>query len=480
VRLRFVVRSIKNVRKRIIESKDMKKLIVLLLILNAGVAFADRDTLGVAPMPSKDKDALRVNLSEDGSRYFQAVFLNQVWARWNQSNPGTTVMGKPASETFDIGLRRTRVQMYGQVTDRAFLYFQFGQNNLNSMYASNPAGNRKVAAFFHDALGEYRVTNKNQLKIGGGLTIANGLSRFSQPSVGTILSLDVPVFAQSTVDQTDQFARKLSLYARGQLYRFDYRIALSDPFPVVSNGVVPAPISGNSSFAQKGKSKQFQSYLMFQFLEHENHTTPYMTGTYLGKKNVFNVAGGLIHQGNAMWQKEANGDTTYSPMTLWCVESFLDVPINKDKGTALSAYAGYFHYNYGKNYLRYNGIMNPANGTMAANTVAAGAWGNAFPMFGTGKVVYAQAGFLLPQSLLGEKGGQLLPYASIMSADFQKLKHRQMNVFDVGVNWLMNGHKTKLTIDYQIRPVYETDLSGAIHRMSGNKSSVILQYQIMI
>ena len=40
----------------------------------------------------------------------------------------------------------------------------------------------------------------------------NGLSRFSQPSIGTIVTMDVPVFAQATVDQTDEFSRKLSVY----------------------------------------------------------------------------------------------------------------------------------------------------------------------------------------------------------------------------------------------------------------------------
>jgi len=53
---------------------------------------------------------------------------------------------------------------------------------------------------------------------------------------GTIMSMDVPVFAQATVDQTDEFSRKLSVYARGQIGRLDYRLVLSDPFPVNTNG----------------------------------------------------------------------------------------------------------------------------------------------------------------------------------------------------------------------------------------------------
>ena len=155
----------------------MKNSITIFLLFLSFSLYAQVDTLKKSVSIQKDKDALKFNLNEDGSHYFQATFLNQVWVRYNKSNPGTTVMGKHAPETFDIGLRRTRVQLFGQITNKVFVYFQLGQNNFNSMYASNPASNRKVAFFIHDAVGEYKLTKKNQLKIGGGLTIANGLSR---------------------------------------------------------------------------------------------------------------------------------------------------------------------------------------------------------------------------------------------------------------------------------------------------------------
>jgi len=61
--------------------------------------------------------------------------------------------------------------------------------------------------------------------------------------------MDVPVFAQATVDQTDEFSRKLSVYARGQVGRLDYRLVLTDPFPVNTNGTVnglPLPFAPNS------------------------------------------------------------------------------------------------------------------------------------------------------------------------------------------------------------------------------------------
>jgi hypothetical protein len=51
-----------------------------------------------------------------------------------------------------------------------------------------------------------------------------------------------------------------------------------------------------------------------------------------------------------------------------------------------------------------------------------------------------------------------------------------MNVIDVGVNWLIKGHNSKITLDYQHRPVYET--SGNELIKSTNKGQVVLQYQI--
>ena len=138
-------------------------------------------------------------------------------------------------------------------------------------------------------------------------------------------------------------------------------------------------------------------------------------------------------------------------MNLWSVALYYDAPVNLEKGTALSAYAGYFSLDYGTDYLRYNGIMNPANGIN--NGPYAGSQGNAFPMFGTGKVIYTQVGYLLKKDLLGDVG-TLMPYASLMSADYDRLSDG-MNVVDVGVNWLIKGHTSKLTLDYQNRPVYE-------------------------
>lgn len=419
---------------------------------------------------SAQLNELKLKLSEDGDKYIKATFLNQTWARYNQSNPGTTVQGEAANNTFDIGLRRTRLQLFGKITDHVFFYTQFGMNNFNAF--SQNAGNRKLMPFFHDALAEYWVfINKDYLKFGGGLTITNGLSRFSQPSIGTIMTMDVPIFAQATVDQTDEFSRKLSVYARGQLGKVDYRVVLSDPFPINTNGQTLLALGDNATFAQKGHHKQYQGFFMYNFWDKEQNATPYMTGTYLGKKKVLNLEAGAIYQKAATWRK-SGADTVYDNMLLASVAMYLDAPLNKEKGSAISAYLGYFNMNYGKNYLRNNGIMNPANGLATTGTSFNGI-GNAYPMFGTGQTVYSQVGYLLPKNILKERGA-LMPYLSATYSKFQRLNDPTF-VWDAGVNWLIKDHTSKLTLDYQQRPVYDLTTLKATQR----KGALTVQYQVL-
>jgi hypothetical protein len=458
----------------------MKK-VLSCLFLTSSLAMAQ-----VKPTDKNIKNDIRYNLNSSGSNYVKMTFTNQTWLRLNENNPGTTVLGDAATNTFDIGLRRTRMQLFGQITDRIFFYTQFGMNNFNKINgfpAYNVAGtpsNRKVAAFFHDALGEYEAYRKGTsfVRFGGGLTIVNGLSRFSQPSIGTIMTMDVPVFAQATVDQTDQFSRKLAVYSRGQVGKFNYRFAVADPFPVETSGGVPASLGGNAVFAQKKHKMQFDGLLIYNIFDTEDNTSPgYMIGTYLGKRKVLNIEAGFITQKNATWRRQS-ADTIYSTMNLWSVAAFADMPVNKDKGTAVSGYLGYFYTDYGKGYLRYNGSMNPATGTTLPISGVSGVHGNTYPMFGTGSVVYAQAGYKFKDALLGNQG-TLMPFASLQHSNYDRLKDA-MNLYNVGVNWFIKGQNGKLTLNYENRPVYKAGAVANELVKDGRRGSWILQYQIAI
>src|SRR5438105_1799945 len=103
----------------------MKKNIIILscMLVSCLVGFSQTQPMSI--------EELRIKLNDDGSRFLKMTFMNQTWLRFNQSNPGTTVLNEKADQTLDIGLRRTRIQFFGQLTDHVFFYTQFGQNNFN-------------------------------------------------------------------------------------------------------------------------------------------------------------------------------------------------------------------------------------------------------------------------------------------------------------------------------------------------------------
>lgn len=453
------------------------KCIYLLLMLNF-ILLSPISAQVNADSKKKEIDELRLKLNEDGSHYVKFNILGQLWFRHNQSNPGTTVLKESAAKTTDIGIRRLRFQFFGQLTDHAFFYIHFGQDNFNFL------SSRKFTPFIQDALAEYKIKKGSEaLIIGGGLTIAAGLSRFTQPQLPNIMSTDLPVFAFPTFDLTDQSARKLSLYARGQVGKLDYRIVLSDPFPISTSGTpLPAlsptgyPVTSNSNFAQRGNHLQYQGLFIWNLLEREPHLVPFMPGTYYGTKKVLNLEGGLISQKNATWSSKDSGQTAdYHSLTCWSVAVFYDAPLNKNKGTALDAYVGYFNTQYGSGYMRYVGVMNPADGPAASVNYFPGSQGNAFPMYGTGNVIYSQLGYLFKKDLLGKNNGTLMTYATLQTANYDRLD-KQMTVFNLGTNWFIKGNTIKISLDYQNRPVYSLAGNNLI-RNSSRKGQYILQYQ---
>lgn len=428
---------------------------------------------GLAYSSWEKKDPFKFNLNADGSQYIKFGHLNQLWLRYEQNNPGSIAADRAVDDTTDIGLRRTRFVLQGQLTDRIYFYTQYGMNNFNFLSQTN--GNRRIASYFHDAFGELRLTRGHQAIVGGGLTIANGLSRFSNPSGATIMTLDLPIFAQATVDQTDLFSRKLSVYMRGQIGRLNYRIIASDPFPMSTSGQPLAPISpDHATFAVNTHTKQYQGLFIWNFWDTEPMTNTFMQGTYLGKRSVLNLEAGFITQKNATWTGTL-AQPRYHDLNLWSVAAYLDAPLDKIRETAVSAYVGYFDLDYGPGYLRNNGVMNTANAVDPARASINGP-GNAYPMFGTGSVWYGQLGYLMSKDLLGSNNGQLMPYVSVMSADYDRL-HDRMNVFNAGINWLIKGHNSKITFDYQNRPVFNLDASGNIVQTS-SRNQFLLQYQI--
>ena len=421
------------------------------------------DSLRPQALPSFAKEH-KLYLNDDGSNYIKLTFLTQAWLRSADYNRGTTIYGIPKTSGTDIGIRRYRVQLYGQLTGRVFAYSQFGENNFNNI------ADRKLGFFVHDAYGEYAI-DKSMLSAGMGLSGWSGLTRFSSPSAGSIMGIDAPLYQQTTNDVTDQFLRKLSVFVKGKIGKLDYRLQMAQPMAIQESAGWTAEnsINTNSRFSASPPTMQWNGYFMYQFKEQESNLTPYNTGTYLGGKKVFNIGAGFIYQKNAMWRlDETLTDTINSDLVQLAGDIYYDSPVGT-RGQAVSVYGAITHSDFGKGYLRNGGAMNPANGTSDATVLNGG--GTAFPMYGTGTVAYIQAGYKLRDNLLGKT--TLMPYAALQYADYDRLNN-PMVLYDAGVNWLLAGHVAKVTVSYQNRPVYNT--AG---NLTEREKAVIVQLQVL-
>lgn len=435
---------------------------VVLLSLNATAQKAKiRDTSRVV-IPE-----LKVKFNSSGTHYFKSTILVQNWARYSEMNPGTTIDGTPKSAYGDIGIRRWRVQAYAQLTDRLFLYTQFGQNNLGFL------AKRHTGAFLHDAVTEYKAAS--WFYMGGGLTGWSGMSRFSSPAVASILTLDAPLYQQATNGVNEQFVRKLSVYAKGDIHRLNYRVAIASPMSTLNSTVTIPPISVTSNFSTEPGYMQTNGYLMWQFFDKETTTVPYMTGTYLGKKKILNLGFGWVHQKNAMWHVNELADTVRTDLLLLGVDVFADLPIGR-KGAAFTAYVAYNNFDFGRDYIRMNGAMNPGNGVDVDASLNGP--GVNYPMIGTGDIVFAQVGYKFRNDLLPDNG-TLQPYASVQYSNFEGLDDAAI-VYEAGLNWLIHGtHTGKVSLGIQSRPVFETTISGA-REIVMYKNMYVLQYQISL
>ena len=410
---------------------------------------------------------LRFNLDDSKEHYLKFTAVNQVWVRYTQHNPGSTVYGDPVKNTADLGIRRLRFQAFGQLTDRLFFYTQFGQNNLTYMQT------RFTGAFFHDVVAEYTLS-KEKLSMGGGLTGWSGLGRYASPAIGSVLSLDVPLYMQATNSTTDQFLRKLSVYTKGKIGKIDYRMAVSHPMTVQGSGLTDAYKldSVAASFSPLYPKMQYQGYFQYQFLDQEGDVTPYTNGTYLGSKRIFHLGAGIIQQAKAM-QWLQHGDTLLQDMRLMNVDVFAELPVAGKPGAAVTFYGALSRYNMGHKHLRMVGVMNPANG----NSLVTGAAGNAFPMIGTGSIAYAQLAYLLPK-LNNTSAAKLQVFGTCQHAKFEALQ-KSMTMYELGLNYYIHGTVlNKLSLEYQSRPVYTK--SGGAYTENGRKGMVVVQFQIGI
>ncbi len=466
--------------------------LVLVALTSATVALAQgTDNYGAG---------LKINLDTTGKKFVRFLTWHQVWLRHNDNNPGSTVNGENSSSQWDMGLRRSRFLVYAQINPNFLILTHFGINNANQVsggaagQGASGTDGKKPQLFLHDAWVEHKVY-KDNLSIGAGLHYWQGPSRMSSASTLNFLAYDANIFNWQNIEATDQFARQYGIFIKGKLLkskRIDYRASVNFPFALAKGGALTtldttAAKNGVQIAAYRGggmPKNAYQAYVQYQFLDIESNLLPFTVGTYLGTKKVFNIGAGLYYNADAMWSAKQNTgtgkwDTILHNQLFISGDVFVDLPFKfKNKDMAWTFYGMVNHFDMGPNYVRNIAIDNPTNGTVAS-LVKFNGGGNATPTTGTGKIYYAQTGLLLPK--MGNLG-KLQPYAAINYSKFDRIKDAVITP-DFGVNWFLNGHSAKITLNYRLRPVFKYDDPTKKYNdvsFDSRKGELTLQFQIYL
>ena len=383
----------------------MKKLLLLLFVSIIA-------THSISAQGSPDYDGgMKVKLNDDGSKYFRIISWIQGQANYNFSTPDNV------SNT-SFKLKRARLLMFSQITDKFMILTHFGLNNLT---ASNmdPLGKGEASQIFlHDAWAEYKVAKNHT--VGTGLHYFNGISRLNNQSTLNMLTLDNNRQSWSTIGLSDQFARHLGVFAKGKFGKLQYRVAIND---AITNGLDgraeltdQSVYGGKRILGSKDAGFNYAGYFEYNFLDQESNFLPYKVGTYLGSKKVFNVGSGFFYHPNG--SVIDNNGLVGQDVLLFAVDAFYEAPLlgNND---AITAYATIQSNDYGTNYL--------------------------YSAYGTGSMIYSHLGYLIG----GDKTKpRFQPYVSYALNSYDAIDQNK-NVLGIGANLYLSGHNSKITIEYK-------------------------------
>ncbi len=364
---------------------------------------------------SPDYDGgLKVKLDDEGKKYFRIISWAQAQAVYSDNVPAE-------SSKTNFNLRRARILMYAQITDKFLILTHFGLNSLNSSTMSPVGKGDGSQLFFHDVWAQYSLGKDHA--IGGGLHYFNGISRLNNQSTLNMMTLDNNRQSWATIGLTDQFARHIGVFAKGKFGSLQYRVAINDAMvngldardPITGG---PATYSGKRLIGSKDAGKAYAGYFEYNFLDQESNFLPFKVGTYLGGKKIFNVGAGFFVHPSGSVIMDANGDFKGENVSLLAIDAFYDAPLGDD-GSAITAYATYQNNNYGQDYL--------------------------FSAYGTGSMVYGHVGYVIP----GDKTKtRFQPYLSYASNSYDAVSDSR-NILGIGANAYFSGHNSKLTLEYQ-------------------------------
>ena len=377
---------------------------------------------------------LTLKLSDSG--FIRFITWHQVWVRFTEMNPGSLVNGTEQDNYFDIGLRRSRFLAFAEINDFQILT-HFGINNQTFN------NQRKPQLFMHDVWTQYSLWD-NIISVGFGLHYWHGISRMTNASTLNFMALDAPITNWPTIERTDQFARFLGIWLKGQIGGFDYRVSMNKPFRA------DRPLGAAADYDGSSNTLSFAGYFEYQFMDRESNKLPYKVGTYIGRKSVFNLGAGFYIHPESMQSLDATEGRLTHDQVLLGIDLYADMPIgDRDESGAFSAYLVFYNYDFGPNHLRSIGIMNVAT---AGENVSVNGPGNAYPSIGTGQHVYFQGGYLIPPNVMG--GWEFMPYVAFQFSNMEALED-PMILFEGGLNWFLEGHHAKVTMAFRNRPIFQ-------------------------
>lgn len=436
---------------------------------------------------------LTIKLNEAGSSSLRIITWHQIWAHYTEHNPGSYIEDKSVTSSFDVGIRRSRMLFLGKLGDNVQIVSHFGINNQTASTGGvgapgrandNPGEDgKKPQLFLHDAYVEYKFAGGNkptedQLWLGAGLHYNNGLSRLSMASTLNFMALDAPIYNWATIEAADQFARMLGIFIKGKALGFDYSFSYDTPFryssasPFTALSLDSATIANahrtsTSNYTSRAITPMLRGYAAYEFWDKESRVMPFTVGSYVGTKKVFNIGAGFQFQSDGAQTmtarttedgRIAGRDTTPANIVNLAVDAFIDYPFGTEPNpSALTFYGALYSFNFGKNYIRNVGILNPATRAIAGKSFNGA--GNALPLIGTGTMLYSELGYvfsgvlnLIPNSALSRI--RIQPYAAISRADYEALNNTYI-IPEVGTNFYLDGHNAKITFHYKTRPVFD-------------------------
>lgn len=294
---------------------------------------------------------------------------------------------------------------------------------MNSLNANNmnPLGNEGTPqVFMHDAWAQYNVSSNHV--IGGGLHYWNGLSRLNSQGTLNLMTMDNNRASWSNLGLSDQFARHVGIFAKGNFGKLQYNIAINESMVNTLDNrdlsTESAVYQGANVLGTATAGKNYTGYFAYNLLNLESNFLPYKVGSYLGTKELLNIGAGFFYHPNGAVILDEVGVQQGEDITQFAVDAFYDAPLG-NAGSSITAYAKYQYNNYGTNYQ--------------------------FGPYSTGNMWYCHAGYLLPGNF---ENTRFQPYISFNYTTIDATPDDQ-TIFGIGANAYLNGHNSKLTLEFQ-------------------------------